>query len=71
MSEKLVTRQRAGLMRWARTSRRDSADLAGACSGDKFVVSRAGDAYDAPESEANRKSRLLTKPSLRAMRKVP
>lgn len=40
------------------TSRRDSADLAGACSSGKFVVSRAGEVYDAPESEPNGKSRI-------------
>jgi hypothetical protein len=27
-------------------------------SGDKFVVSKAGQVYDAPESEPNRKPRL-------------
>jgi hypothetical protein len=32
--------------------------LDGACSGDKFVVSKAGQMYDAPASEPNRKSRL-------------
>jgi hypothetical protein len=32
--------------------------LAGGSSGYKFVVSRAGEAYDAPQSEPNRNSRL-------------
>ena len=40
------------------TSRRDSADVGGACSAAKFVVEGAGEEYDAPEIEPNRKSRL-------------
>ena len=57
MSEKLIAQQQAGFVRRAKTSRRNTADLVGACPGGKFVVSSAGDAYDAPESEPNRKSR--------------
>jgi len=38
------TRQQAELVRRAKTGRRNPADLAGACSGGKFVVSRAGEA---------------------------
>ena len=33
-----------------------TSSLDGACSGDKFVVSKGGQMYDAPESEPNRKS---------------
>ena len=58
MSEKSITRQQAGLVRRAKTSRRNPADLAGACSGGKFVVSRAGEAYDARARGPNRKFRL-------------
>ena len=39
MSEKSITRQQAGLIRRAKTSRRNPAGLAGACSGGKFVSS--------------------------------
>jgi hypothetical protein len=38
--------------RWAQQSR-------WGCSGDKFVVSKAGQMYDAPESEPNRKSQIM------------
>jgi len=57
VSEKSITRQQAGLVRCARTSRRDSSDLAGVCSAAKFVVEGAQEEYDAPEIEPNRKSR--------------
>jgi hypothetical protein len=60
VSEKSITRQQAGLVRRARTSLRDSADVAGACSTEKFVVERAGEEYDAREIEPNRKSRFTT-----------
>ncbi len=55
MSEKSITRQQAGPVRRAKTSRRSSADPAGACSGGEFVVSRAGGAYDARDRGPNRK----------------
>lgn len=55
MSEKSILRQQAGLVRGAKTSCRNTADLAGACSGGKFVVSRAGGAYDAQDRGPNRK----------------
>jgi len=58
VSEKSITRQQAGLVRRARTSLRDSADVAGACSTEKFVVERAGEECDAREIEPNRKSRV-------------
>lgn len=58
VSEKSTTRQQAGLVRPARSSRRDSADVAGACSAAKFVVEEAGEEYDAREIEPNRKSRI-------------
>ena len=58
MSEKSITRQQAGRVRRAKTSRRNPADLAGACSGGKFVVSRAGEAYDARARGPNRKFRV-------------
>ena len=64
MSEKSVTQQQAGLVRRAKTSRRHPADLAGACSGGKFVVSMAGEAYDARDKGPNRKFRLTTSPGL-------
>ncbi len=57
MSEKLITRQQAGLVRRAKTSCRNPVDLAGACSGGKLVVSRAGEAYDARDGGPNRKFR--------------
>lgn len=60
MSEKMIKRQQAGLIRWAKTSRWDSADLAGACSGDKFIVSRAGEAYDLRNQDPNRKFRFTS-----------
>ena len=40
------------------TSRRDSVDLAGACSAAEFVVEGAGEEYAVPEIEPNRKSRV-------------
>jgi hypothetical protein len=43
VSEKSITWQQARLVRRARTSRRNPADCAGACSGGKFIVSRAGE----------------------------
>jgi hypothetical protein len=55
VSEKSIPRHQAGLVRGAKTGRRSSADLAGACSGGKFVVSRAGGAYDARDRGPNRK----------------
>ena len=58
MSENSIRRQQAGLIRWAKTSLRDSADLAGDSSGDKFVVSRPGEAYDVRARDPNRKFRL-------------
>jgi tetratricopeptide (TPR) repeat protein len=58
VSEKSITRQRAGLVRRAKTSCRYPADLAGACSGGKFVVARAGEADDAQPGNPNRKFRL-------------
>jgi hypothetical protein len=48
VSEKSIARQQAGLRR-AKTSCRNPADLAGACSDGKFVVSRVGEAYDRHE----------------------
>jgi hypothetical protein len=35
-----------GFVRCAKASRRNSADLAGTCSGNKLVVSMAAEAYD-------------------------
>jgi hypothetical protein len=58
VSEKSITRQQAGLVRRAKTCRRNPADLAGA-SGGKFVVSMAGKAYDARVRGPNRKFRLI------------
>lgn len=55
MSEKSFTRQHAGLVRRAKTSRRNLTDLPGACSGGKFVVSTGGEAYDAQVKGPNRK----------------
>jgi hypothetical protein len=57
-SEKSVTQQ-AGLIRRTKASRQDPADLAGVCSGRKFVVSRAGEAYDVRASRPDRKFRLI------------
>jgi hypothetical protein len=47
VSEKLITRQQVGFVRRAKTSRRNTADLVGACPGGTFVVSRSREAYDA------------------------
>jgi hypothetical protein len=58
VSEKSIARQQAGSSDGQKRAVGDSADLSGACSGDKFVVSRAGEAYDAPACEPNRKSWL-------------
>jgi hypothetical protein len=58
VSEKSMTQQQAGLVRRAKMSRRNPADLAGVCSGGKFVVLRAGRAYDAPVRGPTRKFRL-------------
>ena len=58
MSEELISRQQVRLLRWAKTSRRNPPRLAGACCGDKFVVSRVGGAYDARGRGPNRKFRL-------------
>jgi len=42
VSERSITRQQAGLVRRAKTSRRNPAGLAGACSDGKFVVESTG-----------------------------
>jgi hypothetical protein len=47
VSEKSFAWRQAGLVGPAKTSRRNPADLAGACSGDRSVVSGVGEAYDA------------------------
>ena len=41
MSEKSIPPQKAGLVKRAKTSYWNSADLAGACSGGKFVVANS------------------------------
>ena len=43
-------------------SRRNPADLAGACSGGKFVVLKEGEAYDARARGPKRKFRLVLFP---------
>ena len=58
MSEKSITRQQPGRVRRAKNDPSAPSSLDGACSGDKFAVSKAGQVYDAPESEPNRKFRL-------------
>ncbi len=60
LQERRGRRLKAGLVRRVKTGRRNPADLAGACSGGKFVVSRAGEAYDAQARGPNRKFRLRT-----------
>ena len=60
MSEKSFEWRQAGLVKRAKTSRRNPADLAGACSGGKFVVSRAGEAYDAQARGLNRRFRVMS-----------
>jgi hypothetical protein len=57
VSEKSITRQQAGLAGPAKTSLRNPADLAGACSGCKFVVTWTEGAYDAHARGPNRKFR--------------
>ena len=47
-----------GLVKRAKTSRRNPADLAGACSGGKFVVSNAGGKHTMRTRGPNRKSRF-------------
>jgi hypothetical protein len=51
VSEKSITRHQAALVRRTKTRRRNPADLAGACSGGRLFVPRAGQAYDVHESE--------------------
>ena len=58
VSEKSILRQQARLVRRAKTSRRDFADLGGACAGGKFVVWGAAEAYDARAKGPNRKFRF-------------
>ena len=58
MSEKSIPRQQLALVRRARNEPSEPCELAGACSGDKFVVSRVGGAYDARGRGPNRKFRL-------------
>ncbi len=58
MSEKLIPRQQAALVRRTKTEPSETRDLAGACSGDKFVVSRVGGVYDARDGGPNRKFRI-------------
>ena len=50
VSEKSITRQQAGSSD-GQNEPWEPAILAGACSGGKFVVSMAGEAYDAHEEE--------------------
>jgi hypothetical protein len=57
VSEKSIMRRQAGLVRQAKTSLRTPADLAGACSRGKFVVCKAGEAYDVRARGPNRKFR--------------
>jgi hypothetical protein len=45
------TRQQAGAGHTAKNELSEPRDPAGACSGGKFVVSRAGEAYDGDEPE--------------------
>jgi len=45
--EESSPQEQAELVRRAKTGRRNPSDLAGACSGGKFVVSGSGEAYDA------------------------
>jgi hypothetical protein len=47
VSEKMIAQQQAGLIRRVKTSCGIPADFAGTRSGVRFVVSRAGEAYDA------------------------
>ena len=54
-----------------RTSRRNPADLAGACSGGEFVESRAGEAYDAQARSLNRKFRIKYRSAERSIPKFP
>ena len=49
-----IARQQAGLVKGARTSRQSPADLSGTSSGGTFVVSRAGEGYDAQTRDPNR-----------------
>src|SRR5208337_1775164 len=53
-----ITWQRAGLVKRAKTSRRNPADLAGTCLVAEFVVFREGRAYDAHARGLDRKFRL-------------
>ena len=58
VSEKSITRQQAGLVKRAKRAAGTPLISLGACSGGKFVVSRAGEAYDARVRGRNRKSLL-------------
>lgn len=59
MSERTMAQQQAGLIRRVKPSCRIPADFAGTRSSVKFVVSRAGEAYDARNRGPNRKSRVI------------
>ena len=50
----------SGTHQTTKTSRRNPADLAGACSGGRFIVSSAGEAYDAQARGLNRKFQVNT-----------
>jgi hypothetical protein len=63
VSEKSITRQQRGRVRRAKNDASAPSSLDGACSGDKFEVSKAGQVYDAPESELNRKFQVNGRPS--------
>ena len=60
MNEKSITRQQLGRFRRQKRAVGTPFDLAGACSGRKFVVSRTGEAYDPRNRGPNRKSWLKT-----------
>src|SRR5580700_10862942 len=63
-----MTQQQAGLVRRAKMSFRNPADLAGIRSGGKFVVLRAGRAYDARVRSPNRRFQLTIQPTLDRIR---
>ena len=54
MSEESITRQQSGLVRRAKTGRRNAAGLAGGYSGGTFVVARAAEAHDTQTRGLNR-----------------
>ena len=59
MSEESITRQQSGLVGRHKSAVGTPQSRPRACSGDKFVVSRAGGAYKVQRKNLNRRFRLI------------